>query len=170
MTEEFMGEAPEIHPGAWVHPSAVVIGRVKLGDKVSVWPNAVIRGDVDSVTVGEGSNIQDGAVLHPDQGRPVRLGAGVTVGHCAVVHGSTVGDRCLIGMGAVVMAAEIGDECLVGAGALVTPRTSVPRGQMVLGSPAKAARPLKPEEIAGLSESEKNYALLASMYAGKGEK
>ena len=123
MNEEFRGQAPEVSPGAWVHPSASLIGRVKLAAEVSVWPGAVIRGDVDRIEVGRGTNIQDLAVLHPNLGKPVLVGEGVTVGHSAIIHGSVIGDHCLIGMGAVVMDCEVGEYCLVAAGAVVTHRT-----------------------------------------------
>jgi len=166
MNEEFRGQAPEVSPGAWVHPSASLIGRVKLAAEVSVWPGAVIRGDVDRIEVGKGTNIQDLAVLHPNLGKPVLVGEGVTVGHSAIIHGSVIGDHCLIGMGAVVMDCEVGEYCLVAAGAVVTPGSKIPPRSMVMGAPGKVKRDLTPEECAALVKSEKDYVLLAGYYKG----
>jgi carbonic anhydrase/acetyltransferase-like protein (isoleucine patch superfamily) len=168
MKEKFMGAEPELAPGVWVHPSAVVIGRVKLGPSVSVWPGAVIRGDVEMIEVGEASNIQDLAVLHPDRDKPVILGKGVTVGHSAIIHGSRIGEHCLIGMGAIVMNSEIGDFSLIGAGALVTPGSVIPPGSMVLGMPAKVARLLSEKEKAALVQSKETYLELAEHYREPG--
>lgn len=164
MTEKFMDHSPEVPPGAWVHPSASVIGRVRLGDEVSVWPGAVIRGDVDRIEVGRGSNIQDHAVLHPNSGMPVLLGEGVTVGHSAIIHGSVVGAHCLVGMGSVVIDCEIGEYCFIAAGALVTPGSKIPARSMVMGAPGKVKRPLTDEECAGLVHSEKTYIELSGKY------
>ena len=164
MKEEFMEFTPQIAPGAWVHGSASVIGRVKLDDHVSVWPGAVLRGDVDAIEIGAASNIQDLAVLHPNRNKPVKLGIGVTVGHSAVIHGSVVGNHCLIGMGAIVIDSEIGELSLVGAGAVVTPGSVIPPGSMVLGMPAKVVRPLRDEEKAALVKSKEDYLELAKHY------
>ena len=164
MTEKFMDNQPEISPGAWVHPSACVIGRVKLGDEVSVWPGAVLRGDVDRIEVGRGSNIQDLAVLHPNSGMPVLIGEGVTVGHSAIIHGSSVGAHCLVGMGSVVIDCEIGEYCFIAAGALVTPGSKIPARSMVMGAPGKVKRALTDEECAGLLRSEKTYIELSGKY------
>ncbi len=168
MKEKFMGTGPELAAGVWVHPSAVVIGRVKLGPLVSVWPGAVIRGDVDIIEVGEASNIQDLAVLHPDRDKPVILGKGVTVGHSAVIHGSRIGEHCLIGMGAIVLGSEIGDFSLVGAGALVAPGSVIPPGSMVLGMPGKVVRQLSEKEKASLVKSKEAYLELAGHYREAG--
>ena len=168
MTEDFMGSAPEIAEGAWIHPTAVVIGKVKLCAGVSVWPGAVVRGDVEAIEIGKDSNIQDLAVLHPDRGRPVVLGEGVTVGHSAVVHGSRVGGHCLIGMGAIVMGAEIGEFSLVGAGALLPPGSVVPPGSMVLGVPGKVVRALTESEKKSLIGSKEDYLELAGRYKARG--
>jgi len=170
MIEKFMDNVPEIDGGAWVHPSASVIGRVKIADGVSVWPGAVIRGDVDRIEIGKGANIQDLAVLHPNRDRPVLVGPGVTVGHSAIIHGSVVGARCLIGMGAVVMDCEIGEYSLVAAGAVVTPGSKIPPRSMVMGAPGKVKRPLTDEECRGLERSEKEYMELAGYYKNGGGK
>jgi len=164
MKEKFMEFVPHIAPGAWVHGSASVIGRVTLGDMVSVWPGAVIRGDVDVIEVGAGSNIQDLAVLHPNRNKPVKIGRGVTVGHSAVIHGSRVGDHCLIGMGAIVIDSEIGEFSLIGAGAVITPGSLIPPGSLVLGMPGKIIRPLNEDERAALVKSEEDYTELVKRY------
>jgi len=143
---------------AFIAPGAMVIGRVTLGAGASVWFNAVLRGDGEPITVGDGSNIQDGAILHTDPGHPCTVGADVTVGHRAILHGCTVGDGALIGMGAVVLnGAVIGRNCLVGANALVTEGKHIPDGSLVIGQPGKVARALSAEEIAGLAHSAENY-------------
>ncbi|MCI8809597.1 MAG: gamma carbonic anhydrase family protein [Oscillibacter sp.] len=140
---------------------ARVSGDVTLGKGVSVWYNAVIRGDDGAITVGEGTNIQDCAVLHEE----TRIGTGCTIGHGAIVHGCTVGDNVLIGMGAIVLnGAKIGDNCIVGAGALVTGKMDAPAGSMILGSPAKVVRPLTAEELAGNRQSAEGYRKAAKEY------
>jgi carbonic anhydrase/acetyltransferase-like protein (isoleucine patch superfamily) len=164
MRESFLDSSPEVAAGAWVHHSACLIGRVKVADEASVWPGAVIRGDVDRIVVGRGSNIQDLAVLHPNSGRPVLIGEGVTVGHSAVIHGSVVGAHSLIGMGAIVMDCEIGEYCVIAAGAVVTQGSVIPARSMVMGAPGRVKRPLTDEECAGLVKSEKDYIMLAGHY------
>ena len=137
---------------------ACVVGDVTLGRGVSVWYNAVLRGDKGPIVVGENTNIQDCAVLH----NRTTVGSGCTLGHGAVVHGCTVGDNTLIGMGAVILdGAKIGNNCIVGAGALVTGKMDAPDGSMVLGSPAKVVRPLTEQEIQGIRESMEEYLALA---------
>lgn len=159
-----MDHEPQVDDGAWVHPSASLIGQVSLARDVSVWPGAVLRGDVDRVEVGEGTNIQDLAVLHPNRGKPVLVGRGVTVGHSAIVHGSVIGDHCLVGMGAVVMDCEVGEYCLVAAGAVITPGSRIPARSMVMGAPGKVRRELTADECAALVKSEKDYVQLAGYY------
>ncbi len=140
---------------------AKVSGDVTLGRGVSVWYNAVLRGDDGAITVGEGTNIQDCAVLHEE----TRVGAGCTIGHGAIVHGCTVGDNVLIGMGAILLnGARIGDDCIVGAGALVTGKLDAPAGSMILGSPAKVVRPLTEAEIEGNRRSARGYLETAERY------
>lgn len=125
---------------------AAVVGDVTLGKGISIWYNAVLRGDEGPIVIGDGTNIQDCAVLHDT----TTIGRGCTIGHGAVVHGCTVGDNTLIGMGAVILSgARIGRDCLIGAGALVTGKMNIPDGSLVIGSPGKVVRPLTPEEIAG---------------------
>ena len=140
---------------------AKVCGDVTLGKGVNIWYNAVLRGDDGAITVGEGTNIQDCAVLHEE----THVGAGCTIGHGAIVHGCTVGDNVLIGMGATVLnGARIGDDCIVGAGALVTGKMDAPAGSMILGSPAKVVRPLTEAEIASNRKSAEGYRKTAEEY------
>ena len=144
-------DAPRIAATAWVADNAQVIGRVELADDASVWYGAVLRGDNDRITVGARSNVQDGSVLHADAGFPLTLGADVTVGHQAMLHGCTVGDGSLIGIQAVVLnGATIGRRCLVGAGAVVTEGKEFPDGSLILGAPAKAGRSITPEQVGRL--------------------
>ncbi|TSE25174.1 gamma carbonic anhydrase family protein [Tepidimonas aquatica] len=150
--------APSVHPSAFVAEDARVIGRVTLAADSSVWFGAVLRGDTDPITVGEGANIQDGSVLHADIGVPLTVGARVTVGHQVMLHGCTVGDGSLIGIGAVVLnGARIGRHCLVGARALVTEGKTFPDGVLILGSPAKVVRELTEQEIEALRQSAAHY-------------
>lgn len=156
---------PEVHPTAFVADSAQVVGRVTLGAGSSVWFNTVIRADNEPMTIGAGSNIQDGSVLHSDTGFPLSVGERVTVGHQVVLHGCTVGDESLIGIGAVVLnGAKIGKHCLVGAGSLVTEGKEFPDGSMILGSPAKVVRQLTPEQIDGLRRSAQHYIANAQRF------
>ena len=157
---------PQVADSAWVADSADVIGRVRLEDDVSVWFNAVLRGDSEHLHIGRGTNIQDGSVLHADHGFPLVLGEGVTVGHKVMLHGCTVGDHSLIGIGAVILnGAKIGRHCVVGAGALVTEGKEFPEGSLIIGSPAKAVRQLTPEQIEGLHASARHYVGNAKRYA-----
>ena len=162
---ELDGVAPQIADTAWVADSAQVIGQVTLEAEASVWFGVVARGDSDHLHIGAGSNIQDGSVLHADSGQPLVVGRHVTVGHKAMLHGCTIGDETLIGIGAVVLnGAKIGKNCLVGAGALVTEGKEFPDGSMILGSPAKAVRPLTEAEIAGMHLGTACYVLRAAEF------
>ncbi|GAB4215789.1 MAG: gamma carbonic anhydrase family protein [Rhodoferax sp.] len=155
---EVDGKSPVVPESAWVADSAQVMGDVVLGEDVSIWFGAVVRGDMARISIGEGSNIQDGSVLHADIDVPLVIGKGVTVGHQVMLHGCTVGDDSLIGIGAIVLNhAKIGKACLVGAGALVTEGKEFPDGSMILGSPAKVVRQLTPEQIRALRESAQHY-------------
>ena len=157
---------PRLLAGAWVADSAQVIGRVELGENASVWFGSILRGDTELLAIGRGSNVQDGSVLHADVGYPLRLGANVTIGHQATLHGCTVGDGSLIGIQAVVLnGARIGKHCLVGAGALVTEGKVFPDGSLILGSPAKAVRPLTPQQIDELQRSAEHYVANAKRFA-----
>jgi carbonic anhydrase/acetyltransferase-like protein (isoleucine patch superfamily) len=142
-----------------------VMGNVVLAEDSSVWFGAVLRGDTETITVGKGSNIQDGSVLHADVGFPLTLGDNVTVGHQVMLHGCTIGDETLIGIGATVLnGAKIGKNCLVGARALVTEGKEFPDGSMIFGSPAKVVRSLTPEQIEGLRRSAQHYTENAERY------
>jgi len=157
---------PEVHPQAWVADSAVLVGDVRLAAGASLWPMAVARGDVCPIVIGEGSNVQDGAVLHGDPDQPVTIGADVTIGHRAVVHGATLHDGCLIGIGAVVLnGVTVGAGALVAAGAVVT--KNVPAGALVMGAPATVKRQLSPEAIAEQRQHARRYRQLAMAHAGR---
>ena len=154
------GVAPELPDDGdvWVAPGARIIGRVVLRRGASVWFNAVLRGDNEPMVVGEGSNIQDGAVCHSDAGFPLTVGAGCTIGHMAILHGCTIGDGSLVGMGATVLnGAVVGRQALIGAGALVTEGKVIPDGVLAVGRPARPVRDLTPEEVAGLARSAAGY-------------
>jgi gamma-carbonic anhydrase len=163
--EKFLGQAPRIDMMAYVAPQAVVIGDVRLGARSSVWPGAVLRGDINFIEVGEGTNIQDGAVVHLADDFPAVIGRFVTVGHLAVVHACVVEDECLIGIHATILdGAVIGAQSIVGAGALVTKGMKVPPGSLVLGAPAKVVRELTSAERAGLRESAEKYIQVAGAH------
>ena len=158
-----LSRGPSLHATAYVHPRAVVIGNVTVGPKASVWPCAVLRGDIASIEVGEGSNIQDGAVVHVADGMPAKVGARVTVGHLAMIHACVIGDECLIGMHATILdGAVIGARSIVGANSLVTKGTQVPPGSLVMGSPAKVVRPLTAAEQASLPGWAEKYVKVAA--------
>jgi len=160
--------APQLGEAAYVAPGAQVIGRVVLGARASVWFGAVLRGDNDPITVGDESNIQDGAMIHADPGVPTTIGREVTVGHHAIVHGASVGDRSLIGMGATLLnRAVIGADSIVGANALVTEGKVFPDGSLIVGAPARLVRPLTEAEIAGLRLSAATYVANARRYAAE---
>jgi len=159
----FLGKQPVLGRNVYIARGAVVLGDVTLGDGASVWYNAVLRGDINRIVVGAGSNIQDNAVLHLADDFPCLVGDYVTVGHSAIVHACTIGHECLIGMGAVILdGAELGEQCLVGAKALVTQHSKIPPGSLVLGAPAKVIRPLTPEERDGLKYWAEKYVANAA--------
>lgn len=161
MIRSFSGRVPKIHPKAFVHDSAEVIGKVSLGEDASVFPGCVLRGDIDEIKVGARSNIQDLTVIHTRNGQPTIIGKGVTVGHRAVLHGCRLGDQVLVGMGAIIMEATVGARTLIGAGALIPAGAKIPSGVLVLGSPGKVVRKLRPEELRMLGESERMYVALS---------
>lgn len=149
---------PEVADSAWIADNAQVMGAVKVAADASVWFGVTVRGDTETISIGEGSNIQDGSVMHADHGKPLAVGKHVTVGHMVMLHGCTIGDESLIGIGAVVLnGAKIGKNCLVGAGSLVTEGKEFPDGSMIMGSPAKVVRELTPEQIQGLRLSAQHY-------------
>ena len=165
---EIDSKRPSVASDAWVAPSAELIGDVHLGAKASVWFTAVIRADNTPILVGTRTNIQEGAMLHSDPDAPLVIGAGVTVGHHAVLHGCTVEDDCLIGMGAILLNhAKIGAGSIVGAGALVTEGKEFPPNSLIVGCPARAIRTLAPETLAMLRASADHYVAKQRQFAGK---
>jgi carbonic anhydrase/acetyltransferase-like protein (isoleucine patch superfamily) len=159
------GLAPSLGREVYVAPSATVVGDVHLGDEVSIWFGAVLRGDVERLTVGARSNVQDNSVLHSDPGSPLCLGERVTVGHGVILHGCTVGDGALIGMGASILNdARIGRNCLVGANALITEGKEFADGMLIVGSPARAVRLLTTEELARMAGSAGRYVDRGKLY------
>ena len=168
----FLDTTPMLGARVYAHPSCQIIGEVSIGDESSIWCNAVLRGDVNRIVIGKGSNIQDltmGHVSHktPDKpdGSPLLIGDYVTVGHSVVLHGCTIGNECLIGMGAIILDnAVIPDRVMIGAGSLVPPGKTLESGMLYVGRPAKAVRALTPEEIAHLRYSAEHYIQLKNNY------
>ena len=160
--------APQLGDNAWAAPSADLIGNVRLGARASVWFGAVLRGDNTPLTLGDETNFQDGAVGHSDAGFPLTIGARVTVGHQAILHGCTIADDCLIGMGARILnAAVITTGCIVGAGALITEDKRFEPGSLIVGAPARVARQVSDEEKQLLRASAAHYAEKARRYAAE---
>ena len=160
--------SPQLGPGAWAAPSADLIGDVRLGARASVWFGAVLRGDNTRLILGDETNFQDGAIGHSDADFPLTIGARVTVGHQAILHGCTVADDCLIGMGARILnGAVIEHECIVGAGALITEGKNFERGSLIVGAPARAVRQVTDEERQLLRASAAHYAEKARRYASE---
>ncbi len=151
-------QTPQRDATAFVAPNAAVIGDVTLGKDASVWFGAVLRGDNDSIVIGEGTNIQENCVLHTDPGYAMHIGDHVTVGHLVMLHGCTIGDGTLVGMHSTILnGARIGEQCLIGAGSVVTANKEFPPRSLILGAPAKVVRSLSDEEVAGLAESSQGY-------------
>ena len=149
----------------FIAPGAILIGSVEVGHEVTIWFNAVIRADNDKVVIGDGSNIQDGAIIHVDPGVPVHIGRDVTVGHKAMLHGCTIGDGSLIGMNAVILnGARIGNGCLIGANTLIPENMEVPDGSLVIGSPGKVRRQLTADEQRDLIDGAQHYARNGALY------
>lgn len=170
MIKSFQGCSPILHPQARVADQSVLVGDVTLEEGVNVWYHAVLRADTASMHIGSGSNIQDNCTLHCDEGFPLIIGRDVTVGHGAILHGCTIGDRCIIGMGSILLnGCIIGEDSLVAAGALVTQNTVIPAGSMVMGSPAKVKRPLTTEEKAAGKTSAQEYQILSQQLTTEAE-
>jgi len=162
MIHRIGADAPSVHPSVFVAHNAEVAGKVSLAEGVSVWHSASIRGDIERIEIDEGSNVQDGAVIHCDHGVPTSIGRGVTVGHGAIVHSATIGDNVIVGMGAIVLnGASIGSDSVVGAGALVTGGKTFPPRSLIIGSPAKAVRALTDDEVAHNRANAEEYRRLA---------
>ena len=172
MIRAFQGSQPVIPKSAYVEDTAVVIGDVILGEQCSVWFNAVIRGDVHYIRIGDRTNVQDLCMLHvTHETHPLVIGSDVTIGHSVVLHGCTIKDRVLIGMGAIIMdGAVIGEDSVVGAGALVTENKIVPPRSLLLGSPAKVIRPVNAKELGWIRESAQNYIKYAGQYVSNSAK
>ena len=152
---------PRIDPTAFVHPLAVVLGDVTLGARVSVWPTAVLRGDSDSIAIGDDSNVQDGTIIHADQGLPTTIGKRVAIGHRAIVHGSTVEDDCLIAMGAILLnGVKVGSGSIVGAGAVCREGMFIPPNSLVLGVPGRVKRETTPDERDRIQHTVDSYLAL----------
>ncbi|MCX6951413.1 MAG: gamma carbonic anhydrase family protein [Verrucomicrobia bacterium] len=161
-----LGKTPDLARAAFVAANATVVGDVTLGQGASVWYGCVLRGDINSIVIGDGSNVQDGTIVHLADDYGVRVGNHTTIGHAAIIHACDIGDECLIGMGATVLdGAKIGDRCIVGANALVTQRFVAPPGSMILGAPAKVVRPLTAAEQAGLRHWAEKYVEVAGAHA-----
>ena len=161
------GIAPEIDADvAWIAPTAILIGQVIVHAEAGIWFGVVARGDNEAITIGPRSNVQENSVLHTDMGYPLRIGAGCTIGHKAMLHGCNIGDNTLIGMGATVLnGARIGRNCLIGAGALITEGKEIPDGSVVVGAPGKVIRMLDDAAIAGLRRSADGYVRNARRFA-----
>lgn len=166
MIYKLNGKVPKVSGKVgFIAASADIIGDVSLAEGVSIWFNAVLRGDMDEILIGENSNIQDCAVVHTDKGYSCQVGNAVTVGHGAVLHGCTIGDNCLVGMNAVILnGAEIGDNCLIGANSLVSQGAKIPSGSLVIGSPAKVVKELKPSMIEAIKRNGISYVNNSSDY------
>jgi carbonic anhydrase/acetyltransferase-like protein (isoleucine patch superfamily) len=156
---------PQLAAGVWIAPNATVIGDVRLGENVSIWWNAVLRGDNDPIVIGANTNIQDGSVLHTDAGVSMNLGRDVTVGHLVMLHGCTVGDGSLIGIKSVILnGAVIGKHCLIGANTLIPEGKLIPDRSLVMGSPGKVVRELSDEQVARIAHSAAHYVHNAQHY------
>ncbi|MEY2854964.1 MAG: hypothetical protein RL030_2096 [Pseudomonadota bacterium] len=168
MIYDYGDRRAELAPVCFVAPSADVIGSVHLGNETSVWFGAVLRGDNDWIHIGEGSNVQDGTIIHVDPGVPVVVGRNVTIGHGVMLHGCVIGDGCLIGNRATVLdGAKIGEGCLIAAGALVTPNTVIPPGSVVMGAPGKVVREVQPRDLERMRHGCEAYRVKARDYAAK---
>lgn len=161
---------PKVSEKAWVAPNAALVGDVEVGKDSSIWYSATIRGDVSKITIGEGTSIQDNAVIHVEKNHPAYIGNGSTIGHTAILHGCTIGDNVVIGMGAIVLnGAKIGDNCVIGAGSLVTENKEIPANSMAFGSPAKVVRQVSQEEIETNRENALNYVGKIETFKNKTE-
>ena len=158
MIYDFEGHTPKLDPNSWVASNSVIIGKVELKKDSNIWFNVTLRGDVEPITVGEGSNVQDGSVVHSDPGCPVIIGKNVTIGHLVMLHGCVIEDDCLIGIGSTILnKAKIGKNSIIGANALVTENKVIPERSLVLGSPGKIIREVTDEEIKSIKENADHY-------------
>ncbi len=168
MIEPFNGIMPEIHPTAWVHASAVVIGRVKIGPRASIWPGCILRGDIEPIEIGEETSFQDQSVAHTSDGFPVKIGKRVVVGHRATIHGAVVGDDAMVGMGANLLdGSELGAGSILAAGALLTEGKKVPPGSLAVGMPAKVIRAVTAQETERIRQGAAGYVKRMQEYRKK---
>jgi carbonic anhydrase/acetyltransferase-like protein (isoleucine patch superfamily) len=162
--ESFEKYSPVIAKSAYIHDTSVIIGRVKLGENVSVWPLACVRADVDRIEIGDNSNIQDLVAVHVNWDTPTIIGESVTVGHSAVIHGAKIGNGCLVGMKALVMESEIGDECIIAGASVVPAGKKIPPRSLVMGVPGKIVKALSDEEIKAVKRNTDFYVKLAKQF------
>ena len=166
--KEYLDRTPQIDDSAYIASGAVIIGAVTIGARSSIWHNCVLRGDINTIEIGEGSNVQDGSVIHLANDYGVKIGNYVTVGHMAMIHACTIGDECLIGMHSTILdGSVIGEQCIVGAGSLVTKGTRIPAGSLVIGSPARIVRSLSREERDDLRNWADKYINVAKAHKAK---
>jgi carbonic anhydrase/acetyltransferase-like protein (isoleucine patch superfamily) len=164
----YLGQTPDLGAAAFVAANATVLGAVRLGPGSSVWYGCVLRGDINTIEIGAGTNIQDLTMVHLADDHGVKVGRDCTIGHSAIIHACTIGDECLVGMGATILdGAVIGDRCIVGANALVTQRFVAPPGSMILGAPAKVVRPLTAAEQQGIRGWAEKYRGVAAAHAAR---
>lgn len=164
---KYVFESEKAHPSAWIAQGAIVVGNVYLSEDVSIWFNAVIRGDTDTIRIGARTNIQDLTMIHADAGFPTTIGEDCTVGHRAIIHGATIGRMTLVGMGAIVLnGVEVGEECVIGAGALLTQGKKFPPRSLILGSPAKVVRQLTDDDVQMLKHGADHYVEKSRQYRG----
>ena len=158
MIYEFENNTPTLHKNSWVASNAVLIGKVTLEKDANIWFNVVLRGDIEFITIGEGSNVQDGSVFHTDPGCPLTLGKGVTVGHMVMLHGCEIGDDTLIGIGSTILnKTKIGKNCIIGANTLIPENKIIPDRSLVIGSPGKVVRQVTDKEVEEIKENAKHY-------------
>ena len=158
MIYEFENNTPKLHKDSWAASNAVLIGKVILEKNSNVWFNVVLRGDIEPITIGEGSNVQDGSVFHTDPGCPLTLGSGVTVGHLVMLHGCEVGNDSLIGIGSTILnKTKIGKNCIIGANTLIPENKTIPDQSLVLGSPGKVIRQVTDKEVEEIKENAQHY-------------
>ena len=158
MIYDFENHTPKLDPDCWTAPNSVIVGKVELKKNSSIWFNAVLRGDIEKISVDENSNVQDGCVIHTDPGCPVVIGKGVTLGHLVMLHGCTIEDDCIVGIGSTILnKVKIGKNSIIGANALVTENKVIPERSLVLGSPGKIVRQVTDEEIEHIKENARNY-------------
>lgn len=165
MIRDLEGLKPEIHSDTFIADNATIIGDVRIGKGSSIWYGAVLRGDIESITIGEFTNVQDNSVIHTETSTPTKIGNYTVIGHNAIVHGCTIGNNCLIGMGAIILnRAVIGDNCIIGAGALVSEGKTIPPNSLVLGVPGKVIREVTDEEIEGIKNNALRYNKLCKKH------